>query len=306
MNRWQRIKSLWSLPTYRSRLIFFVILGVAVILASRLVQNPFWVDLLTQFAVVFIAVSLTSFVWDFLGGDPMELRFTQSFGDIDTKLDTIHHSMGVLSDLVDNNIGIERIWATRRDWEHDSEEGLAAWKERICKAKEVDIVSSTLWTRWFHDEVFRSKFIENIANGASARIVIYDPDSHILIKRSEDEKETPWKEVREMQTEITSTLKGVARSRMSLGNAVKDNLQVRLTQHYYHLAQIIRADDLMLVAIYLSGKTGSSSPTFQIRGPKTTYYLTYHEQVDIAWDRAREVSEDEFLQLLGSEQTKKE
>ena len=109
-----------------------------------------------------------------------------------------------------------------------------------------------------------------------------------------------------MQTEITSTLKGIARSRMSLDDAVKNNLQVRLTDNFYYLAQIVRADDLMLVAIYLSGKTGSTSPAFQIRGPKTAYYMTYNGQVDIAWERAREVPEGEFLQLLGSEQAKKE
>jgi hypothetical protein len=76
MGRKERIKNLLSLPTYRSRLIFFVVLGVTVILLALLTQtvNPFLSGFLVEFAVVFIAIGLTTFIWYFLVGDPMEIR----------------------------------------------------------------------------------------------------------------------------------------------------------------------------------------------------------------------------------------
>ena len=83
----------------------------------------------------------------------------------------------------------------------------------------------------------------------------------------------------------------IAHDKETLDDAVKRNLQVRLTTRSYHLAQIIRADDHILVAVYLSGKTGGPSPTFQVRGPETEYFRTFSEQIEILWERGRTVSD---------------
>jgi hypothetical protein len=73
---------------------------------------------------------------------------------------------------------------------------------------------------------------------------------------------------------------------------------VGLTSRSQHLAQVIRADDHILVAVYLSGKGGSPSPTFQVRGPETAYFRTYTEQIEILWERCRKVSDDEIYQIV--------
>ena len=291
-----RIKLLFSLPSYRIRLAFFVVLGGAMILASFLVTDLFWKDILVQFAVVFIAVGLVDFMWDILGGDPMEIRMVRAFGDFDDRLDRIHHSMVVLGDIADRNIGLERIWPNRRAWTNDTGEGLAAWKERVCQAKSVDIVSNTLWNGWFKDEDFRRKFFEGVARGMTARILIYDPNSNVLSLRAANEHDPT--QGRQMRNEIESTLQMIVEGREALKSAARKNLKVRLTTNYYHLAQIVRADDKMLVAVYLSGKSGSHALAFQLKGPHTAYFSTYAEQVEILWKDGRDIEDTDIRQLL--------
>ncbi len=321
-----RIKFLFRLAGYRQRLFFFMVLGIAMFLASFLVLDPYGKDIVAQFAVVFMAVGLIDFVWDFLGGTPIELQMTRAlsdidakldsvhgsvkvlsdielqmtrdFGEVDSKLDSIHRSMTVLSDIVDGNIGIERIWPNRGVWELASVDGLAAWKERVCGAASVDMVSNTLYTRWFHGGAFRNELFGNLARGHTVHILIYDPLSEVSRLRAYHEQGVEG----EMHSEIWSTLVSIARDRETLDDAAQRNLQVRLTTTFYHLAQIIRADDKMLITNYLAGKSGTPSPTFQLRGPDTEYFRTYQQQIETFWQGGREVNDDEFRQILAQGQ----
>jgi hypothetical protein len=225
---------------------------------------------------------------------------THILEDINAKLDAIHRSTVVLSDIVDRNIGFERIWPTRRAWTDDPKDaGMAAWRKRVCQARTADIVSNTLWTGWFNDADFRREFFEGLRHGNTARILIYDPHAEVLRLRTGDEGEPSG----QMQAEIGWTLEMIALGRKTLDDAARRNLQVRLTTHSYHLAQIIRADDHILVAVYLSGKTGGPSPTFQVRGPGTQYFQTFSEQIEILWQRGRPMSEDELLSVPGHQLT---
>src|SRR3972149_6209192 len=210
MNYRKRIKRLLSVPTYRTRLFFFVVLGGLVFFASLSVPDSVLKDILLQFAVVFIAVGLVDFAWEFLGGTQLELQMTHDFSEVDSKLDSIHRSLIVHSDIVDRNIGIERIWPKRGVWEHASVDGLAVWKDRVCRAKSVDIVSNTLYTRWFEDHgddtSFAARFFRNVAHGSVARILIYDPHGDAVRWRAYHEKGVKG----EMQHEIESTLVTIA------------------------------------------------------------------------------------------------
>ena len=66
----------------------------------------------------------------------------------------------------------------------------------------------------------------------------------------------------------------------------------------YQLAQIIRADNLMLVSVYLSGESGSISPTFQIRGSETEFFSKYQDQLEHYRKCSDAVSEEKFNSLL--------
>jgi hypothetical protein len=224
----------------------------------------------------------------------MEPETTSILNEINAKLDAIQRSTAVLADVVNPNIGIERIWPNREVWADDQSDGLVAWKKRVCQAKNVAIVSNTLWTSWFQSGGFRHEFFESLTRGNIARILIYDPYADVLILRATDERDPRG----QMQSEIGWTLELIARGREELSAAARKNLQVRLTTHYNHVAQIIRADDHILVAVYLSGKSGGPSPTFQLRGSETAYFRTYSEQIEILWERGRIVSDNEFHQIV--------
>ena len=57
----------------------------------------------------------------------------------------VEEKQGLISDVLDNNIGIERIWPDRRAWQYDPVDGLRTWLTRVCQANRVEIMSNTLW-----------------------------------------------------------------------------------------------------------------------------------------------------------------
>ncbi|HMR99028.1 MAG TPA: hypothetical protein PKE62_07205 [Anaerolineales bacterium] len=298
MNFNKQIKNLWSIPSYRIRLLFFVTLGTSAILGSLLIQSQYWQDMLSNFAVTFIAVGLIDFIWDILGGEPIEANMNNSFIEVNSKIDTINQSMSIISDLTNYQIGLERIWPTRRDWEKDPKDGLAVWKRRVCQAQQVDIVSSTFYTRWANDEDFWNELFEALKRGTRFRLLIYNPESNLLQLRSENEDDSKIGETSEMKMEIYSTLKKIARNQKVLEKDARKNFEVRLNSKYYQLAQIIHADKQILISAYLSKKTGSKSPTFQISGTDSVYFRTYAQQFDFLWEAGENVEDKDFEKTI--------
>ena len=298
MNYNKQIKYLWGIPSYRLRLLFFITLGVTAILASLLMKGTYWQDLLSNFAVTFAAVGLIDFMWDILGGEPMEATMINSFGEVNHRIDTLNQSMSVVADLVNNHIGIERIWSTRRDWEKDSTDGLTTWKKRVCHAKQVDIISNTFYSSCAKDDGFWEDLFDSVNRGTKFRLLIYDPDSEILQIRSENEDDSKIGATSEMKMEIYSTLKKIAKKINSLDNNVKHNFEVRLNSKYYQLAQIIRADKQILIALYLSHRTGSTSPTFQVLGPDSSFFETYKQQFETLWATGKAFSTEDIQKFL--------
>lgn len=305
----KKIKYLWGIPSYRLRLLFFVTLGAVAILASLIVKNSFWQDILSNFAVTFAAVGFIDFMWDILGGEPMEANMLVSFGEVNQKIDAINQSMTVVSDLLNNQIGIERIWPSRSYWHSDQIDGSLQWIQRVCQAKRVDIVSNT-FSAWAKNPDFRKDLFKAIEKGTKFRLLIYDPDSSVLRDRSKHEKTTNMNLV-EMQIEIKKTLILFSEERRTLSKKSKDNLKIRLTQEYYHPTQIIRADEKMLVTFYLAGKTGAPAPTIQILGSEAAYFKIYAEQFEILWNglldevskqpKVKELTEDDYQFYLSSD-----
>jgi hypothetical protein len=323
MNYRGRIRLLLSISTYRTRWAFFVVLGGAVFIASFLATDAVLRDILRQFALTFVAVGAVDFVWDILGGDPLELQLARDFGEVDSKIEDIQRSMAALSDIVDGNIrvdskieniqrsmavladivdgdiGIERIWINRGTWKKDKMDGFDAWRERVCEASSIEIVSTT-WTHWFSDETFRTEFFDALKRGAKAHVLIYDPHSDMRKLRASDENDSGGGA--EMLGEIRLTLMAIADNRAKLPDEAKQRLSVRLTNRHYQLAQIIRADNKMLIANYLTNESGSESPTFQLRGPGSTYYQIYKQQIEYLWKDGREVNDNDIRQLFPSDQ----
>lgn len=263
-----------------------------------LIKNQYWQGILSNFAVTFIAVGLIDFIWDVLGGEPMEANMNNSFIEVNNKIDSINQSMSIISDLTNYQIGLERIWPTRRDWEKDPKDGLAIWKRRVCQAQQVDIVSSTFYTRWANDEDFWNELFDALKRGTKFRLLIYNPESNLLKLRSENEDDSIIGETSEMKMEIHSTLKKIARNQKVLEKDARKNFEVRLNSKFYQLAQIVHADKQILVSAYLSKKAGSKSPTFQISGPDSAYFKTYAQQFDFLWEAGENVEDEDFEKII--------
>jgi hypothetical protein len=289
MGRWERFRQLFGQPAYRIKLAFFFVLSLAVFFASFLVGSPVWSEILLQFAITFGAVGLLQLLWDFLGGEPLELRIIE----VKRELNEIQTSVALLSDLVEGNIGMERIWADRRSWQSDPKDGLSAWQDRVCQAEQVDIVSNTLWINWMQED-HRKRLFKNIVGGARVRMVVYEPGSDVQRLRAKDEGDVPG----QMEAEIKATLLRLAEDQKALPAAARQYLQVRMTSESVHPAQIIRADDRMIVATYLSGKSGSPSPTMQLRGTGSSYFQKYAEQIDLLWKRATPADDEQLDRVL--------
>lgn len=298
MNLNKQIRNLWSIPSYRIRLLFFVVLGATTILGSMLIKDVYWQGILSNFAVTFLAVGLIDFIWDILGGEPMETSMNNSFIEVNNKIDSINQTMSVIADLTNFQIGIERIWSTRREWEKDSKDGLAVWKKRVCHSKQVDIVSNTFYTRWASDDDFWKDLIDALNRGTKFRLLIYNPASELLHLRSDNEGDTKIGETSQMKMEIHSTLEKITKNKRNLSKEGRKNFEIRLNSKFYQLAQIIRADKQTLVAIYLSKTSGSPSPTFQVAGPDSAYFKTYSQQFDILWEYGDELTDNELPKKL--------
>lgn len=303
----KRVKKLLGDPGYRTKLVFFVLLGVlAGVLGFLLEEDPaFWADALKQFSIVFIAVGLLEFVWDFLGGDPVSLEVR-----------AVQERLSSLSDLLDRKLGIERVWSTRRDWEKDERDGLDVWHARVCEADRVDILSNTFRSNWLkRQEAFLEPFLKALERNDNlcVRLVVYDPSSIAAMYREFDEEgnfdqdheypegnetvpkqEERW--VHEMTGEDIQTLETV--NDIWTSEHARKRLKLGLTTKSIHMSQIIRADDKMIVAVYLSGQTGSHAPTLQLCGSGTDFFDKYEKQFELMWERARKVSPDQLQEQL--------
>lgn len=308
MKFFQQIGLRFRRPAFQIQYWSFGLLGIVVLLIANSSPwpNKFWQDFLVDISVVFFGVALVQFVWDKLGGDPL------------TKM------MQVLIDVGEGNLGIERIWPKREIWMNDNEEGLIKWHKWVCKAKQVEIVSNTFWINWLEEEEFRKMLLKGIQKKDLFRLLIYDPESDLVRMRAADEKEIAIKGNFEMQNEIIKALKELAEGINSMGASSKQEiieqmensvgrwkeiqgmkegpekerkheemektskgLEIRMTSRCLHFAQVIRADNQMLVTFYLSGKSGKPCPTMQLRGPRTEYFERYSEQFKILWRRGR-------------------
>jgi len=283
-------------PTYRTKLAFFVLLGAMSIALSVLIRTEPWSTILFEFSITFIAVTLIQVVWDFLGGDPLEESINQ-----------IQLGSHVIADLVQGRIGLQRIWPDRRTWQDDPEDGLAAWKQRTLNAMHADILSNTLWNNWFTDEKWVQALFDSAQRGAHVRILVYKPGSPSQLIREGDEPPSFGK----MQNEIRLTIRRFldkcqefevpplqAGAQGSGRRRFRGSIELRLTEHVVHLAQIIRCDDQVLISPYLSGETGGPSPAFQAEGTESAYHQTYSRQFDKLWNRAAQLTEplvDEVL-----------
>lgn len=297
----RRLLALFGEPVYRTKLLVFGLLGGVITLAGALAPSGTPRDILYGLSVTIWGVAIVQVLWDFVGGDPMSAKLDSISDAAASDRDILARSMTLLADLLDGSIGIERVWPTRREWSGDPRSGTSAWHDLVCRGRSIKIASSTLWSGWLNNPDFRRRFLHHVATGnAHACILLYDPREPVLERRAADEGERLLGGSLQMRAEIAYSLNELARGTRDWDAATKARLQVRLTYLYPHPAQIVLVDQRMLVALYLSGHSGGSAPTFQLTGP-SAFFKTYSDQFDILWGRAWAIEDlDEYMKMLES------
>ena len=81
-----RLKKLFSDREFRLNQFIFLLVGAFLFSISFLIQNEFWADVVKDFAITFVAVALVQFIWNVLGGDPLELEIRTSTAALDQEL----------------------------------------------------------------------------------------------------------------------------------------------------------------------------------------------------------------------------
>lgn len=135
-------------------------------------------------------------------------------------------------------------------------------------------------------------------HGGILQLVMYKPEGPILKIRARDEggERDPYREAH-LKLEIQSSLLRLSELIHPLTVAERKRVEIRLTTNYMHFAQIVRVDNRMLVALYLSGKAGIPFPTFQLYGSEAIWFRTFLEQFSTTWSRADKFGDDELMAL---------
>jgi hypothetical protein len=133
--------------------------------------------------------------------------------------------------------------------------------------------------------------------------LLLDPEGDILRVRARDEMENLDDPSREnhMRSEICMTMSRIYECGLRLKEQEKENIQLRVAKDFMFFSQIIRADNMLLISLYLSGKSGRPFPTIQIKDSSTAWFRTYTDQFLINWNRSRSIDFDEmknFTQYL--------
>src|SRR2546423_7001537 len=74
-------------------LVVFILMRIVIFLISLWIGNPFFQGILSNFLVTFLAVAFIQFLWDFLGGDPVESKFI----NLQNRLDSLKYALNMLT-----------------------------------------------------------------------------------------------------------------------------------------------------------------------------------------------------------------
>jgi len=287
---WQRLKYLLQEPTYRTKLAFFFLLGVLVLIWSQR-STAGYQPILAEFAAAFLAIGILQLLWDFLGGEPLELQLSDFEENTTDRLGRIESANRLLHDLSRYYVGLERIWPNRLEFAADTSGGLLFFRNKVLTSKKVFMQGITLWNNWFGDGDFQEALIRAVKGGTRIRILLYEPGSVVQRTREEDERDPGG----QMIHEIRGTVRAVLDISEQIPEAIRDHLEIKFTYQANHPAQVICGDESMMVAFYLAGVDGFQSPTMFVKGTETRFYKVFVTQFERLWRRAKDIEDCEAL-----------
>ncbi len=227
-------------------------------------------QVLLNLGIVFLSISVISFLWEGLGGEPVKnaLNRLRNYLELST-------------------LGIEHITIRNNQYQFEK------WKKKINDSKQLYFMGNIL-RDWIKD--ISSTLEKKIKNAdCDIRILILDPEGDSLKNRAFDEacenlpgddvvtlskmKEKVADEISRMQ----ALIKPVQKMLNMLKNKDENNcLKVKLVNRSYITSSVLIIDEDMIVINYLH-QTGSNSPLMEINGKNKKYYDLYKKEFDRVW-----------------------
>lgn len=235
------------------KFIFFLVLGLlafagAVILSlyyKHHLEPEFWIDFLLHVCAIFMGVALVKFVWDSLGGDPLE--------ELIEARDKIQAF---------NELGIETFWLARD--QKVIEKMKEEYIQHIPKAKKIDLMGLTL-THILDDSKVRKSLCDAAKdNNATIQLLISNPNARrrITKQRSIEPGETQPRVFTGLLAKAEAAVAKLNTELEAIGKS--ENLVVKVANEHVIYCMVVRMDERMYVCNYFSALIGNETPAMHI------------------------------------------
>lgn len=245
----------------------FATIAVLLLLLSwvfHLQEKVFWFQLFFALGSSIIALTTIEFIWKYHGGDPVSKAII-----------ALRTSTSLLRDL--EGTGIERIHPQRRFTDFSS------WLEFIDSAQQVDMMGYSLRRDWTAREEF-VKILQSRAKEQRCkfRILVLEPNPEAPITKQRMVEEGDIE--RRIVSDAAFTLRTFEKIKNKLDVNAREYVKMKIVKGSNLYCFMIRADDRILVAKYLSHLRGSGSPTIEIRGRDTSFFLVFAAEFERMWE----------------------
>jgi len=254
--------------------VFFLAAAITLLVLYWVFQEETRAPVFLALAAALIAIVLVEIIWKLYGGDPITRAIAGVYGAIAG----LRTSTSLLRDL--EGTGIERIHVQRRS-------AVDSWLKLIGEAQEVDMMGNSLRRDW----TARDEFVKTVESRAKEgkctfRVLVLEPsaDSPITRQRMIEENDAE----RRMIANSLFTLNTLNKIRESLNGEAKEHVKIKVAQGSSLHCYMVRADDRILVANYLSHIRGSDLPAMEIRGRDTSFFQVFAAEFERMWELGAE------------------
>jgi hypothetical protein len=262
--------------------IILLIISVLVIVVSffltrqsssyALDQYLFWGDILKNTGLTILTVVVITFLWNLLGGDPVNNSITK----LDGTLKNFQDSVKLLEDSKVS--GLERVLAVSGKFgSHDEWMGRLKAAEKVIDLMGYDIL---VWTK---GENFENEISTLVSRGVKIRVLIMDETN-------------PHLEAFMNLTQITSISINVVKENIklvknvfsniksSLNHSLQPHLEMKTLKKGLIPMQICRTDNNLTMVQYIFSEIASRSPILVVKGEESSLYKIYQNEFDKLWE----------------------
>jgi len=255
-----------EIDTHSRGLVYwlFVALGVIGVLLAILVRARSEVisDLLLNIGATLVATSLLAYLYQRLGTKSLN----EQFREIQQSLEIVKNSL---------ELGIVKIWKDRRDIRN------SIWNEFTEDARHEVWLHGVAEYGFACDEAFHQVVADGTARGCTYKILLLDPDSPFA--GYWDDKDKTGVVPSKIRAAIQRYQQMIQHNRGKPGN-----IELRVYDEAPSVS-IVRADEEMLLTLYLPFASGDHVLTLQIRNTPGGLFMRYLNHFSRIWHTAKEI-----------------